>query len=333
MPSTDKSRRHAAAFAELLWEELRRRIEKSLSGAIKTEGFTQTLRNLELLEKGRVPASGMMTVYEGVLEGKPSGYADGAFQTNFGPVVMIDGQLVHHDLSDVQLIPSIDNTENAASGEAVLPEELVDRLASCESDALAGLICEIELTRFNELDRQRLLPLLWEYILRHRDSNRPDTLAAVGAAIRKYVALMPMEEMGQLAILLESGHKSALPIELEIEVAKMIYRNFEVHPPLEPNSYPELARSLWEMVHAYANPRLLLRDKHSAAALIAIQALVAMRSEFASNAVQLASTNPYRWFAEVVADHLDRLHERWDETNPDAAAWLTTLQKVAQVTA
>ena len=214
-----------------------------------------------------------------------------------------------------------------------MPAELVSQLASSGADVPVGLICEIELARFDAAERQKLLPLLWQYILRRRDSNSPETLAAVGAAIRKYVALMPMEDMGRLAVLLESGHKSALPIELEIEVAKMIYRNFEVHPPVEPNLHPELARPLWEMVQAYAHPRLLSRDKHSAAGLISIQALVAMRSEFASNAVHIAAASPYRWFAELVADQLDRLHDRWNATCPEAAAWLAALQKEMQVTA
>jgi hypothetical protein len=214
-----------------------------------------------------------------------------------------------------------------------MPAELLSQLASSGADVPVGLICEIELARFDAAERQNLLPLLWQYILRRRDSNSPETLAAVGAAIRKYIALMPMEDMGRLAELLESGHKSALPIELEIEVAKMIYRNFEVHPPVEPNLHPELARPLWEMVQAYAHPRLLLRDKHSAAALMAIQSLVAMRSEFASNAVHVAAASPYRWFAELVADQLDRLHDRWNATCPEAAAWLARLQKEMQVTA
>ena len=213
-----------------------------------------------------------------------------------------------------------------------MPAELLSQLARSGADVPVGLICEIELTRFDAAERQTLLPLLWQYILRNRDSNSPETLAAVGAAIRKYIALMPMEDMGRLAVLLESGHRSVLPIELEIEVAKMIYRNFEVHPPREPNSHPDLARPLWEMAQAYANPRLLVRDKHSAAALMAIQALVAMRSDFALNAVHLAAATPYRWFSELVVDQLDRLHDRWNKSNPDIAVWLAAMRKDVEVT-
>jgi hypothetical protein len=105
---------------------------------------------------------------------------------------------------------------------------------------------------------------------------------------------MPTDRMGELAVLLESGHRSPLPIDLEIEVAKMIFRNFDVHPPVATDTQPELAQRLLEMVHAYVNPRILLRDKHSAAASLAIEANVAMRSSLAVEALQAAAQCPYR---------------------------------------
>ncbi|OYV88041.1 MAG: hypothetical protein B7Z73_09300 [Planctomycetia bacterium 21-64-5] len=79
------------------------------------------------------------------------------------------------------------------------------------------------------------------------------------------------------------------------------------------------------MVQAYANPRLLLRDKHSAAASLSIQAIVALRSELAARALHAAVASPYRWFTEIVADDLNRLHDRWSDKSPDAAAWLAAL--------
>lgn len=323
MASTDDSRRHAAAFGELL-----KGIEEALKVAIKTEGFKQTLKHLERLERGRVPPSGMTTIIDGVAEKKPSGDYDLALQTDTGPLFLYNAQSGQKSQQDPQSLSTVDHPE----GELATPDELLNELASFGVNAPVHLIYEIELTRFDANQRRRLLPLLWMYILRNRDDNRLETLTAAGAAIRKYIALMPMEDMGRLAVLLESGHKSVLPIELEIEIAKTIYRNFEVHPPREPNPHPELARPLWEMAQAYANPRLLMRDKHSAAALLAIQALVAMRSDFALNAVHLGAASPYRWFAELVADQLDRLHDRWNKSNPDIAVWLAALRKDVEVT-
>jgi len=106
----------------------------------------------------------------------------------------------------------------------------------------------------------------------------------------------------------------------------MVFRNFEVHPPVAVDTHQELAQRLWEMVQAYVNPRILLRDKHSAVASLAIEAIVAMRSSLAVEASQAAARCPYRWFAELVNDDLDDLHEKWSHTSPEAAAWLGDLR-------
>ena len=148
----------------------------------------------------------------------------------------------------------------------------------------------------------------------------------VAAAIRKYIAIVPMERMGELATLLDTGHRSPLPLDLEIEVAKMVYRNFEVHPPADADPQPELAHRLWEIVEAYVNPRVLLRDKCSAAASLAIEAIVAMRSPLAGTACRKAMACPYRWFAELVCDEIDELQEKWQNKNADAARWLAQLR-------
>ena len=109
-------------------------------------------------------------------------------------------------------------------------------------------------------------------------------------------------------------------------MAKMIYRNFEVHPPIVADSQPKLAQQLLEVVLAYTNPRILLRDKHSAAASLAIEAIVSMRSSLAEKAWQAAITCPYRWFAELVRDYIDDLHELWNVKSADAASWLCELR-------
>jgi hypothetical protein len=80
------------------------------------------------------------------------------------------------------------------------------------------------------------------------------------------------------------------------------------------------------MAQAYINPRLLSRDKYSAAASLAIDAIVAMRSSLAEPALHAAAACPYRWFGEIVSDDLDRLREKWTEKSPDAAAWLDQLK-------
>ena len=209
--------------------------------------------------------------------------------------------------------------------------QLLIDLAMFGANAPIALLCEIELAHFDPPQQKTLLPLLWRYTLEHRDSNNRDELVAVGAAIRKYVALMPMDQMGELATLLESGHRSSLPIELEIEVAKMVYRNFEVHPPTVADPHPQLAERLWEMAQAYLNPRILVRDKHAAAASLAVEAIVVLRSPLAENAWQAVTECPYSWFSELVSDDLDELLQKWSDKNPEAVAWLSELRSARLV--
>jgi hypothetical protein len=175
-------------------------------------------------------------------------------------------------------------------------DQLLGELTDAGANPPCSLLCTVELTRFDPSQRQALLPLLWQYIFDRRNSNDRDDLVAVGAAIRKYVAIMPMDRMGELAVVLETGSRSPLPIDLEIEVAKMVYRNFEVHPPVVADPHPELAQRLWEMVQAYVNPRVLLRDKHSAATSLAIEAIVSMRVQphFAVTVIGSLQARPER---------------------------------------
>lgn len=303
-----------------------RKLDADVTAAMKEQGFPATLR---WLKKGRIPRSSMMTV-EGVVEKLPSGHYDAALQTEEGPLLLRNVQRSDRGSIDPQLIPSNASQSFGATTDSdeltLTADHLLRQLIDAVPNPSSSLICTVELTRFDPSERQALLPLLWQYILDHRNSNNRDELIAVGAAVRKYIAIMPIDRMGELAILLESGHKSPLSIELEIEVAKMIYRNFEAHPPAFADPQPELAQRLWEMVQAYINPRILLRDKHSAATSLAIEAIVSMWSPLAEQAMHAAVACPYHWFAELVSDDLNDLHETWSGKNPDAASWLAELR-------
>lgn len=275
-------------------ERYLRGLRTSPWAAIKERGFTSR----KLRRRHR-----MMTRYEGVVD------RDSA-----------DPQSVPPNMT-LPLAPPAGNNEVAA-------DQLLHQFADASVNPPYVLLCAIELAHFDPSQRQVLLPLLWQYILDHRNSNDRDELVAVGAAIRKYVAILPMERMGELATVLESGHRFPLPIELEIEIAKMVYRNFEVHPPVVADPHPELAQRLWEMVQAYINPRVLVREKCSAATSLAIEAIVSMRSSLAEQAWLAAAACPYRWFAELVSDDLDELQERWSRKNPEAVAWLSELRTI-----
>ncbi|MCA9206987.1 MAG: hypothetical protein KDA55_01470 [Planctomycetales bacterium] len=307
-------------------------IHDAIAVAVAQQGFPATLKalnkgRLPLREKRSASSVGMMTVLDGVIEELPSGLLDAAIQTDRGPVVLRGAQPTDRysdpQLFDVTASPASDVVPDATE---LSSGELLRQLSEDGLNSPCELLLAVELNRFESSQHEVLLPLLWRYILAHRNSNDRTELVATGAAIRKYIAIMPMDRMGELAVLLESGHRSPLPIDLEIEVAKMVVRNFEVHPPVEGDPHPDLALRLWEMVQAYTNPRILLRDKHSAAASLAIEAIIAMRSSLADKAWQVVAQCPYQWFTELVSDDLDDLHEKWSRKSAAAAVWLDNLR-------
>ncbi len=315
---------------EVLFDEkaLFRELTNDMSFSDMQEVWSNLSKAWHKLKKRHVRKPVMLDIDHGVIEELPSGRYDIAFQTNREPMRFLNVERTNRVAANPRWSGA--DTEQpqhtGVSSGPVAAGELVTRFAAAGNNVPTQLLCAIELARFTPAERDRLLPLLWRYILDHRDSNSCKVLVGVAAAIRKYIAIMPMERMGELATLLETGHRSPLSVDLEIEVAKMIYRDFEVHPPVETDPYPDLAQRLLEMVEAYVNPRILLRNKYSAAASLAIEAIVAMRSSLAETAWKKAETCRYRWFAELVSDEIDELQEKWHDKNAGAAGWLQELR-------
>ncbi len=320
MPDSSESRSRSRRLDDA-FKVYEKAIDEMLSRALQEQGFPATLK---YLKRGRLPGE-MITVQEGVVQESATGLFDAALQTNQGRIVLRDAIRTDRCSADPQLLQASEAEFDASADSRELTSDQLLRELTVASTPSGTLICAVELTRFSPSQHPALLSLLWQYILRFRDSNNRDDLVSVGAAIRKYIAIIPMDRMGELAFLLESGHRSQTPIDLEIEVAKMIYCNFEVHPSVAADPHPELTERLWEMAQAYINPRILLRDKHSAAASLAIEAIVSMRSHLAKQALNAAVASPYRWFAELVSDDLNGLCESWRLKNAESAAWLRDL--------
>ena len=284
---------------------------------IKQRGFGPTYRSLK---NGKFPHPGMYDV-TGVMEYKASGRIDASLDTDQGDVIVIQNAAC----SNLEQAHS-ESFDSSSKGLEFSTGELVAEISRTGIETVPETICEIEVSVFDKDQKQIILPMLWNYILHNRNSNNRKVLTAVGAAVRKYVALMPMDEMEKLAVLLEPIQRSVISPELELEIAKMVYRNFETRPPLEVDPLPALAAQLLEIVQLYINPRILLRDKNSSIASLSIEALVAMQSSMAEVAWKAAIACPCNWFRNIVSDDLEGLGHRWRQFDLKAAAWLDDLR-------
>jgi hypothetical protein len=141
------------------------------------------------------------------------------------------------------------------------------------------LIFQAEVLPFWGQEAAVLASLLKQFIDDCRDSNVPADLVAVGSAIRKFLATAPTNEaLDAAANLLKADGCLPRPIELEIDITRMVVRKLTSYPPGRAGQYSALARRLEELVDDYARPRFLARENHGAVALNAILGLVLTRS-------------------------------------------------------
>ncbi len=164
------------------------------------------------------------------------------------------------------------------------------------------LIVEAEVIDFKPEQLGPLNTVLRDFIAECRESNSPDDLVAVSSAIRKCVATLKADEaLSYTSQLLEAGPRTPVPLEVELELVKMIVRKLTANPPEPNDSLPELGDRLLEIAKIYLNPRLLVREKYGAVTLNAILALVLLRSRHVAEVSQILSELKVPWFRQLVA--------------------------------
>lgn len=158
------------------------------------------------------------------------------------------------------------STKGAVPSPAMLLSRLRDPAIS--DDERRTLIIEAEAIRFEPEQSRDLGLVLRTFIGKHRDSGDPQDIVAAASAIRKYVATMQPGDLSHVAELLDAGHKASVPLDLELEICKMILRKLAANPGERIDQFPELESRLAEIVRTYANDRLLPREKYGAATVL-----------------------------------------------------------------
>lgn len=197
---------------------------------------------------------------------------------------------------------------------------LVDQILSATPFECRQLICQAEFSDVAEDEIAKLMPFLWQYALQNRDSADPSDLVAVGSAVRQYVAALDASRIDEVAVLLDSGHQSQVPLQIELEVAKMVGRKFEANPPAVRDPHVRLSERLQEIALAYLNPRILPRDQYAAVTMLAIQALAVMRSASTNAIVEPLNDSPFGWFRRQLRRRLAQTISSWQQRTIPADA-------------
>lgn len=186
---------------------------------------------------------------------------------------------------------------------------------------LCAYIIESERTSFSQDDQTELALILETFIRTYRDSSEFDVIVAVGSAIRKFVGMTDVRQVGYFASLLESGHNSALSLDMELEIVKMILRKLEANPPEIADPEPELAQQLAQIAQAYINPCVLPKGKHATVAMLALEVLAAMKSLQFTNLLPLVNENCPTWFRKHLRFHLNKSADQL-QIDGHSAEWL-----------
>jgi hypothetical protein len=234
------------------------------------------------------------------------------------------------------MVPQQMNAEvESAEAEDVDPESRCEAVVTSlqrhelEPEERRTLILESEVLPFRGLQAVALAPLLRRFIEKYRELDDPADLVAVGSAIRNYVATAPVgDAIEAAASLLKEEGELEIPIELEVEVTKMVVRKLTANPPEQRDQYSELALRLEELVDVYARPRLLPREKYGAVALNAILGLVLSRSGRDADVVERIRTLDVPWFQELLARRAARL--RTDLVARDSEAKVVDIADVLE---
>ena len=174
-------------------------------------------------------------------------------------------------------------------------------------------IIEVEGLDLSSEQTAIVLPLLRRYIDEQRGSNDPADLVAVGSAIRAFVANANAgEALPHVASLLATGGRAGLPINLELELAKMVVRKLTARPPTEGGIYPDLSDRLLELAETYLNPRLLGREKYGATALNAVLGLVLARSGHGAAIIAKVRDLGPSWFQQLTVRRLEWLKAEFE---------------------
>lgn len=159
---------------------------------------------------------------------------------------------------------------------------------------------DAEIVLFPESLIPSLQELLYAYIAEFGDGHEPAVRIAVGSAIRKYVAILKVDDFRNVTVLLNPPNNRPLAIQSEIEIAKMIVRKLTAVPPAEADVEPNLSESLSQLVSKYLDNFHIEERKYPAVVLNAILAIVMLRGIAEQHLLDKLAALDARWFNELL---------------------------------
>ena len=175
------------------------------------------------------------------------------------------------------------------------------------SEQAVDAIIEIQSTAIPDYKLIETIGLLVDFIKKHRCTSSQKVLIAVGAAIRKVLLNLPSSDIGIAADLLKSEGSLAVPIEVELEVTKLVVQRVAENPSINASHFPSLADAMLSNAMLYSTAKMVNREFYNATALNSVLACLLMQhSESHSLCNQLLQDSP-SWFSRLCSNRLKRI--------------------------
>lgn len=185
-------------------------------------------------------------------------------------------------------------------------DDLKVGIESPSSEAVDAVL-EIQCLPIPEALKNETLLNLVEFIKKHRATNSQKILIAVGSAIRKVLLNIGDEDLSLAVELMKTTGSLEVPIEVELEVAKMVVHRFRYAPHTSTEGLDELAALLLENAKIYSRANLVNREYYGATALNSVLSIVLTRHKEATELIHHIESNSPGWFVDLVKSRLRRM--------------------------
>lgn len=175
------------------------------------------------------------------------------------------------------------------------------------SEESLNAVLQIQTTTIPAEMRTEAIWTLAEFVRKHRSSNLQNVVVAVGAAIRKVLLNVSDDDLELATELMKPAGNLEIPVEVDLEVAKMVVHRFRYSPSTPTTNLKELVAILLDNALTYCKPNLVNRDFYGAAALNSALSVVLMRHEKVPTMIDHIEAVSPAWFIDLVKSRLRRM--------------------------
>jgi len=201
------------------------------------------------------------------------------------------------------------------------------------SDEAVDAVLKIQCTPIPNDNLSEAIELLVDFIKKHRSTNSQKILIAVGAAIRKVLLNLPSSDVEIAVDLIKSEGSLAVPIGVELEVAKMVVQRVVEDPSINALQFPELADAMLGNARLYSTAKMVNREFYNATALNSVLACLLMQhADSQSLCTEVVKCSP-SWFSRLCSNRLKRIRTELmaknDSNTQELVKHLTSLTLLA----